>query len=171
MRRRYRPHYPQHLVQPAGLVIWAGFVFGLVFALPAFAHHPNRETQPVLPRIEVIPPLGTHWPSYRERYNRPTYIGGKIAYWIEPTSQEAMSWHRAVHRGYYANHAPRMETFYLYPKPWEVFQTGPRPAPFPTETEEVRTFDLIESADEPPSDLAPPAVIEAPSVELLPLPE
>jgi hypothetical protein len=92
----------------------------------AHAHFPHYESKPVHPRIDVIPPLGNRIPSYRERYNRPTYIGGKIAYLIEPSSQEAMSWHRSAHRGYYANHSPRMEDRYFYPKAWEVLTVGPR---------------------------------------------
>lgn len=106
-----------------------GFIFttvALIAVNPALSHFPDREKQTVRPRIDVIPPLGTHLPSYRERYNRPTYLGGKIAYWLEPTSQEAMNWHRSAQRGYYANHAPRMEDRYYYPKPWEVLTVGPR---------------------------------------------
>ncbi|HBJ38966.1 MAG TPA: hypothetical protein DDZ51_30310 [Planctomycetaceae bacterium] len=94
----------------------------------ALAQFPNWKAQPVRPRIDVIPPLGNHLPlSYRARLNRPSYLGGRIAYTIEPTSQEAMAWQKAQERGYYANHAPRMETHYLYPKPWEVLGIAPRP--------------------------------------------
>lgn len=93
----------------------------------ASAHHPNREAQPVRPRVDIIGPLGNNLPpSYRRAYNRPRYLGGKIAYWIAPSSQEAMAWHNAVHRGYYRNHRPRMETHYFYPKPWEALKVGPR---------------------------------------------
>jgi len=100
------------------------------FAAPALAHHPERECQPVRRRIEVIPPLDSRLPiSYRRRYNRPRYHGGKIAYYIAPSSQEAMRWHEAEHRGYYENDAPRMVTHYFYPKPWEAIKVGPRPAP------------------------------------------
>jgi hypothetical protein len=53
-------------------------------------------------------------------------LAGKIAYIIEPTSQEAMSWHENVHRGAYRNHAGRIEPMYIYPKPWEVLMVGPR---------------------------------------------
>jgi hypothetical protein len=82
---------------------------------------------PVTPRIDVIPPLGNNLPrSYAARYNRPAYVTGLIMHWIEPSSQEAMAWQRAVDRGYYRNHAPRMETHYCYPKPWEALAIGAR---------------------------------------------
>jgi len=92
------------------------------------------------PRIDPIPPLGTHLPdSYRRRYNRPSYVGGKIAAKIAPSSQEAMAFHRAESLGLYDNngikglangkHCPpqRVEQHYFYPKPWEALAVGPRP--------------------------------------------
>jgi hypothetical protein len=97
------------------------------------AHHPDRESHPVHQRIDLIGPLGNRLPmSYRRRYNRPTDVGGKIAYHIAPTSQEAMRWHRATHQGQYENYengAPRPRTVahYFYPKPWESIRIGPRP--------------------------------------------
>jgi hypothetical protein len=92
------------------------------------AQFPNWKAKPVRPRIDVIPPLGNHLPwSYRARMNRPSYLSGRIAYTIEPSSQEAMAWQRAWQRGHYANHAPRMETHYLYPKPWEVLGVDAKP--------------------------------------------
>ncbi|WP_164103026.1 hypothetical protein [Candidatus Laterigemmans baculatus] len=99
----------------------------LTLGTPALAHEPLVKPPPVGYRFEPIPPLGNNLPwSYRARYNRPTYIGGKIAYYIAPSSQEAMSWHENVHRGAYANHAGRIEPLYLYPKPWEALPVGPR---------------------------------------------
>jgi len=92
----------------------------------ARAGHPEYDNIPVHQRVEPIPPLANLLPSYRYRYNRPTYLGGRISYFIAPSSQEAMAWHRAVHRGYYANHAPRMEDRYFSPKPWQVFTVGRR---------------------------------------------
>ena len=92
------------------------------------AQFPNWKAKPVRPLIDVIPPLGNNLPySYRARMNRPTYLGGRIAYTIEPTSQEAMAWQRAWERGYYADHAPRMETHYIFPKPWEALGVGAKP--------------------------------------------
>ncbi len=99
------------------------------FAVSASAHHPDRENKPVHPRIDLIGPLGNRLPmSYRRKYNRPTYLGGKIAYWIAPSSQEAMAWHEATHLRAYADHRPRIEKHYFYPKPWEALQIGPRVA-------------------------------------------
>lgn len=99
-----------------------------MFSQNASAQFPNWKARPVHPRIDVIPPLGNHLPlSYRARMNRPTYLGGRLAYTFEPTSQEAMAWQKAWERGYYADHAPRMETHYIYPKAWEVLGIGPRP--------------------------------------------
>ncbi|MEL7264743.1 MAG: hypothetical protein AAFP69_08060 [Planctomycetota bacterium] len=96
----------------------------------AVAHHPQPHRVPRHSRIEVIPPLRNPHGSYRRRYNRPTNLGGKIAYIVAPTSQEAMAWHAAQHQGLYRGgvhhplpaHVPQ----YRYPKPWQVLQTGPR---------------------------------------------
>lgn len=98
-----------------------------LLAATASAHHPDPPRYPSGYRFDPIPPLGNRLPpSYRRVYNRPTYIGGKIAYIIAPSSQEAMSWHENAHRGAYRNHAGRIEPMYLYPKPWEVIRMGPR---------------------------------------------
>lgn len=95
-------------------------------ATNSFAHFPNREAKRVFPYIDVIPPIGKRLPlDYRRRYNRPKYICGMLAYLTEPTSQEAMAWHKAVHRGSYQTKM-RTEMRYFYPKPWEVMQIGPR---------------------------------------------
>lgn len=156
----------QRSAKIARLGLFVGMVSGLVVASPSLAHHPDAANHPVRPRIDVIPPLGNCLPSYRERYNRPTYLGGKIAYCIAPSSQEAMSWHRSVHRGYYANHAPRMEDYYLYPKPWEALVVGPR----------VPVGDSDRAA-QPATDFEPPHLernVEAsqlaPEAEVLPTP-
>jgi hypothetical protein len=102
--------------------------FALTSDHKASAQFPNWKAHPVRPIIDVIPPLGNNLPlSYRARMNRPSYLSGRIAYTIEPSSQEAMAWQRAWERGYYANHAPRMETHYIYPKPWEVLGVGAKP--------------------------------------------
>lgn len=146
---------------------------GLILAVtPAIAHHPDRESHPVRRRVDVIPPLGNNLPlSYAAKYNRPSYLTGRISYWIAPTSLEAMSWHRAAHLGYYANHAPRMVTHYIFPKPWEALGVGPKSelsaqvsgdaAPAPTIYKHGADAPLIEPLEEP--ELAPP-------VELLPVP-
>jgi hypothetical protein len=91
------------------------------------AHHPDRENQVVRQRIDVIGPLGNRLPpSYRRQYNRPTNLGGKIAYKIAPTSQEAMAWHAATHRGDYQCKAGRVVETYFYPKPYDVLPIGTR---------------------------------------------
>jgi hypothetical protein len=97
------------------------------FAAMAQAHHPNRECRTVKPRIDVIGPLGNNFrPSYRREMNRPRYLGGLIAYKIAPSSQEAMAWHLAEHKGAYASEAGRIEPHYFYRKPWEALKVGPR---------------------------------------------
>lgn len=81
------------------------------------------------PRPDILPYWLTSWHTdYRQRYNRPRYIGGKLAYYIEPTSQEAMVWCEANNMGLYktCNHPPVYKQ-YNSPKPWEILQTGPRP--------------------------------------------
>ena len=99
------------------------------FLVPASAHHPERANKRVYQSFDLIGPLG-NWlpPSHRRKYNRPTYLGGKIAYWIAPSSQEAMAWHDAAHRRAYKDHRPRIEKHYFYPKPWESLRVGGRVA-------------------------------------------
>lgn len=108
----------------------------------ATAHHPDRENQPVRPRVDVIGPVGNNMPTaYRRRFNRPRYWAGKIAYKIAPSSQEAMAWHRAEHHGYYEGEHPRMVTHYFYPKPYEAIKVGSRPAPKQSdENESSKTY-------------------------------
>ena len=90
-------------------------------------------------RIDPIGPVGNRLPdSYRRQYNRPTYLGGKIAAKIAPSSQEAMAFRRSDSLGLYdhtgikgwfngKNCPPqRVEQHYFYPKPWEVLAVGPR---------------------------------------------
>lgn len=106
---------------------WSCLLLVVSVSTTLLAHHPNKECQDVHPRIDVIGPLGNRLPpSYRRRFNRPRYVGGKIAYYIAPSSQEAMAWHEAAHLGAYSKHRPRIEKHYFYPKPWEALQIGPR---------------------------------------------
>jgi hypothetical protein len=115
----------------------------LGFVATVRAHHPDRENQRVHPRIDLIGPLGTRLPpSYRRVYNRPTSIGGKIAYYIAPSSQEAMAWHNATHRGYYRDHRPRIEMHYFYPKPWEALKIGARRPTVPGTTETPLEYEF-----------------------------
>lgn len=120
--------------------------FGLA-APAARAQWPHWKDKVVRPNIDLIPPLGNHLPpSYASRYNRPKYLTGKLMYTIEPSSQEAMAWQRARNLGYYANHAPRMETRYLYRKPWEALGPGPRPNPNPPKPSRDRNDSAAEAA-------------------------
>ncbi len=97
------------------------------FASTVGAHHPDRRNHRIWPRIDLIPPLGNKLPmEYRRRFNRPTWLGGWIAYKIEPTSQEAMAWHDAAHQRAYKDHRGRLEKHFFYPKPWEGLKIGPR---------------------------------------------
>jgi hypothetical protein len=105
-----------------------GLAFTLLCIQNASAQWPNWRAKPVRQNIDLLPPPGDWLPrSYAAKYNRPSYLTGRIAYTIEPTSQEAMAWERAVQKGYYANHAPRMETHYMYPRAWEVLGVEPKP--------------------------------------------
>lgn len=107
-------------------------------------------------RIDVIGPIGNRLPeSYRRQYNRPTYLGGKLAAKIEPSSQEAMAFHRAEELGLYDNngvkgalagkHCPpkRVEQHYFYPKPWEVLAVGPRKNRKPVTDERDGDVELL----------------------------
>ena len=119
----------------------------------AKAHHPDWDTKPVYPMIDVIGPKGNNLkPSYRRRYNRPRYVTGKLLYHIAPSSQEAMAWHRAVHADAYK--APkkhcRLEQHYFYPKPWEVLTVGPRTAKDEGEVEQRDPDSLREMLDSDP---------------------
>ena len=107
---------------------WFACLLAVSCLSSAQAHHPERESQPVHQPIDLIGPIGNRLPmGHRRRFNRPTNWGGKIAYYIAPTSQEAMRWHRATHQGQYECDAPRMVANYFYPKPWEAMRIGPRP--------------------------------------------
>ncbi|MEM9644451.1 MAG: hypothetical protein AAF989_05620 [Planctomycetota bacterium] len=97
------------------------------WAIPVSAHHPDRQCQPVIPRVDLIPPMGKHLPAgHRRTYNRPSYWTGKLAYKIAPESQEAMAWHRAEHRGDYECDRCRVVPQYYYPKPYEALRIGAR---------------------------------------------
>lgn len=107
----------------------------------AWGQWPHWKDKVVRPNINLIPPLGNHLPySYANRLNRPNYLVGRLMYTIEPSSQEAMAWQRARDRGHYADHAPRMETFYIYRKPWEALGPGPRANPNPPKPARDRNY-------------------------------
>jgi len=143
---RKSPRRPVALLLSAGLL---GSGAATPSAVPA--HHPGDHGPVVVwPRVDVIGPLGNRLPpSYRRQMNRPTYLGGKMAHAIAPTSQEAMAWHQADHRGWYDDHGvkglvngkhcppKRMTLQYFYPKPWEVLPVGPRPPAGAVDAEEA----------------------------------
>ncbi len=121
-----------------------------------------------MPRIDVIPPLGNNLPpSYARRYNRPSYLTGRLHYTIAPATREAMAWHRAAHRGYYANHAPRMVTHYMFPKPWEVVGASAQGG-----LAKSGSAAGLEADDAPdvPMEALPPGIELAPPIDLLPAP-
>tara|TARA_R110002049_G_scaffold2750_2_gene21468 strand:- start:256686 stop:257171 length:486 start_codon:yes stop_codon:yes gene_type:complete len=131
--------------------ILAGLVLIGIFAGTVQAHHPDRANQPVRPRVDCIGPVGNNLPpSYRRVYNRPRNLGGKIAYYVAPTSQEAIAWHRAKHMRAYECNLPRQENYYFYPKPWESLQIGPRPmggAPNAYSSSEQGVIEEIETVE------------------------
>lgn len=147
------------------LILLSALMLPVLMSASASAHHPDRRCDPVVPRRDCIGPIGNRLPpGHRRVYNRPTYWGGRIAYKIAPSSQEAMAWHAAEHRGLYDCDAGRVVPTYFYPKPWQSIRVGPRPdtqSRFETESK----FDKSEPPlldDEPslvPEPLAP--VIEA----------
>ena len=156
-------------VRPA---LITGLLTALLSSAPSLAHFPDAADRPVHVRPSLRSP-GYYISSFRERYNRPTYIGGKIAYWIEPTSQEAMSWHRSVHRGYYANHAPRMEDRYFYPKPWEGIAVGARVPVSGAPKDEVSGDEKQKPTTKtsPEDELNDGGTVKsAPAIEILPTP-
>ncbi|MCO8121950.1 hypothetical protein NHH03_09400 [Stieleria sp. TO1_6] len=146
-----RPRFTTVSSSPAARAVTAATFIWVALAGLATAHHPDKENQPVHPRIDLIGPIGNRLPpSYRRTYNRPTKLGGRIAYWIAPSSQEAMAWHHAKHAGAYK--APkkhlRLEQHYFYPKPWEVLRVGPRPSDVPPDdTAQTQLDDLIETLE------------------------
>ncbi|WP_145274596.1 hypothetical protein [Planctomycetes bacterium SV_7m_r] len=129
------------------------------------AHTPDKQNQPVHQRYDVISPVGNRLPAgHRRKYNRPSYIGGKIAYWIAPSSQEAMSWHRAVHANAYKDPKKHQYIYqqYFYPKPWQLLPVGPRPITRESaERQKQRRLDA-ENIAPGPSIMEPPAIPQLP---------
>ncbi len=55
-------------------------------------------------------------------------MGKALYYVVSPTSQEALVWKENLDAGRYDGHnCPPMYKSYMYPKPWEILNTGPRP--------------------------------------------
>jgi hypothetical protein len=123
----------------------------------AAGHHPDTRNLPVRQPIDLIGPVGNRLPpGHRRVYNRPTYVGGKIAYWIAPSSQEAMAWHRAVHAGAYRKPKKhlRLQQHYFYAKPWQVLQVGPRRSVLEPSAEDG--FDPQELVEDASMQVLPP---------------
>jgi hypothetical protein len=111
-----------------GAARWQWALAGCLLACAARAHEPvfHPIVRPPT-RPDFLPhPLYDHWVPYRAEHNRPRPVVGKMIFHIEPTSQEAYTWHRAKHNREYARHAGWVVPRYYYPKPWEVLPTGPR---------------------------------------------
>lgn len=83
------------------------------------------------PRPDILPrPFYENHTEYRAQYNRPRYLPGWIAFEISRTSQEAMAFEENYCVGNYSEkHMPPMCKYYMYPKPWEMMDTGARPNP------------------------------------------
>ena len=133
------------------------------------------------PRIDPIPPVGNRLPdSYRRTYNRPSYLGGKLAAKFEPSSQEAMAFHRAESLGLYdhsgikgfmngKNCPPRrVEQHYFYPKPWEVLRVGARRESTPNASLDLNPPSTPLQLDAPEADWDAP--IDEAELEIMELP-
>ncbi len=114
-----------------GLLFSGLIIHGALSSTFCVAAPPERPTlnHTADPRPNILPDwIYNHHVPYRLQYNRPTYYGGKIAYHISPTSQEAMVWQENLAAGRYDGHnCPPLYKGFYYPKPWEVLNTGPRP--------------------------------------------
>lgn len=94
-----------------------------------FYHERPTHNQTCDPRPNILPDsLYNHHAPYRLSHNRPRYVVGYLATIVEPSSQEAMAWHENYCQGNYeTKHAPAVCKTYMYPKPWEALNVGPRP--------------------------------------------
>ena len=92
-----------------------------------YGHPPHVPTPAVRPRIDLIGPLGNRLdPGYRRIYNRPRPRLGRINYLVAPSSREAMSWHRAEHRGDYQCERGPTVPVYEFERPWQTIPVGSR---------------------------------------------
>jgi hypothetical protein len=123
-------HSRSDLSSAIGIVFSCAFAIGIVTAPiktctagDHYAHFDPQDPRPDFFKHRIY----NAWVPYRKAHNRPTYIGGKVAAVIEPTSQEAMAWHISKKNGDYRNHRPGSIPTYYYPKPWEALEIGARP--------------------------------------------
>ncbi len=83
---------------------------------------------PAMQRADILPHVFRFkFDEYRQVYNRPRYLTGKMAHKFEPSSQEAMAWETNHAMGNYRKHAGAYVPMYWYPKPWEILNTRARP--------------------------------------------
>lgn len=165
----------QTVVAGLSLILSMGLI---AIATTATAHPPDRGRQTVRPRYDLIGPIGNRLsPGYRRRYNRPTDLGGRIAYKIAPSSQEAMAWHAAKHRGDYDCHRGAVVPYYEFARPWEALPVGRRrdsKAELPDnqrelpEDQQELLGDAPELSPEPLEELIEPMMEEVPLEDLTP---
>lgn len=104
----------------------------------------QRNYDPADQRPDLLPhPLYNNWVPYRSIYHRPRFVGGYLAYKMEPTSQEAMSWRDNYCAGVYPTKCPTAIPKYFYPKPWEALDVGPRKN-FPKGTGKVASSKTLD---------------------------
>ncbi len=81
---------------------WTVMVVGLVISTFSSVAWAQRGYDPADQRPDLLPhPIYNAWVPYRAEYNRPRFVGGYLAYKMEPTSQEAMSWKENYCNGMY----------------------------------------------------------------------
>ncbi len=119
-------------------VVTLGLALGLIGHATA-AERPTCNKDTCDPRPDILPSwLLDCQSSYRRDYNRPRYVAGWFAHLVEPSSLEAMVWCESKQLGLYDKpHQPPLCRYYCFPKPWERYQTGPRPDPSKKLTEEI----------------------------------
>lgn len=102
-------------------------LIGMFAGLPTEVQAGRPYTDAADMRPDILPhPIYNAWVPYRSAYNRPRFVGGYLAYKIEPTSQEAVSWKENYCAGMYGTHQPTPIKHYNYQKPWEALDIGPR---------------------------------------------
>jgi hypothetical protein len=114
------------------------------------------------PRPDILPrPIYENSTEYRAQYNRPRYLTGWMAFEISRTSQEAMVWEENYCAGNYdRKHMPPVCKSYMYPKPWEMLNTGARHNPQLTPDFRQNSMTYAQEVEqvEPPAESTPEAV-------------
>ncbi len=97
---------------------WTVMVVGLVISTFSSVAWAQRGYDPADQRPDLLPhPIYNAWVPYRAEYNRPRFVGGYLAYKMEPTSQEAMSWKENYCNGMYGTHRPTPIATTIIPSP------------------------------------------------------